>query len=120
MLGVVFFEPQHHGSELSLYEPQPDSKEQMQAALLPHAQMPCSQMHKPPCPLRFLAENNCSHIMCGGIILGTLAPSQQKNFIAETGSDIIPLIFARAKNYPVWTEEIIPLVLLRQNNYPAP
>ena len=58
--------------------------------------------------------------MCGGIILGTLVPSLQKNFIAETGSNIIPPIFARAKKYPVWTEEIIPLVLLRQNNYPAP
>ena len=35
-----FCEPQHNGSELSLYEPQPDSEEQMQAALLPHAQIP--------------------------------------------------------------------------------
>ena len=47
--------------------------------------------------------------MCGGIILGTLVPSLQKNFIAETGSNIIPPIFARAKK----------LSRLDGRNYPA-
>ena len=47
--------------------------------------------------------------MCGGIIFGTLAPSRQKNFIAETGSEIIPPIFARAKK----------LSRLDGRNYPA-